>query len=224
MSFITKIIVPYEVAIRELHIRDSYDWHQKVWKAFGDQGLQKREFLARLDEKEEGYRLLIVSSVKPHTPNWCPPNSFECKPIPNNFLKHKHYRFNLLANPTKKVIDPQKKKVFTSDGKLLRNKNSKRVPLVCREDLVQWIQRKGANGGFEVDPETLKTIPRRREYFSKPGHAGQKGHRGVHSAIEFQGTLHVTGPQKFHDTFYKGIGSAKAFGFGLLLLIPFTNN
>ena len=224
MNFITQIIVPYDLAIHKLRIRDSYDWHQKIWEAFVDQGFQKRKFLARLDEKEEGYRLLIVSSVEPQKPDWCPTDRFKCKSIPDSFLEHKHYRFNLLANPTKKVIDPQKKKVFNSDGKPLGNKNSKRVPLVCREDLVQWIQRKGANGGFEVDPETLKTIPRRREYFSKPGHAGQSGHRGVHSAIEFQGTLHVTDTQKFHDTFYKGIGSAKAFGFGLLLLIPFTNN
>ena len=218
MSYITQIIVPYDLAIHKMRIRDSYDWHQMAWKAFSDQGLQEREFLTRLDEKEEGYRLLIVSTVAPQKPDWCPTDCFQCKPIPDGFLKHKDYRFNLLANPTKKVIDPQKQQVATPEGKILRNKNSKRIPLVCREDLVQWIQRKGENGGFEVDPETLKTIPHRREYFSK------KGHRGVHSAIEFQGTLRVTDSQKFHDTFYKGIGSAKAFGFGLLLLIPFTNN
>jgi CRISPR-associated protein Cas6/Cse3/CasE subtype I-E len=34
------------------------------------------------------------------------------------------------------------------------------------------------------------------------------------------GVLTVTDPAKFHDTFTRGIGSAKAFGFGLLVIAP----
>jgi CRISPR system Cascade subunit CasE len=44
--------------------------------------------------------------------------------------------------------------------------------------------------------------------------------RGMHSAVEFQGALNVTDPAKFHETFTRGIGSAKAFGFGLLVIAP----
>lgn len=218
MNYITQLTVPYELAIQKLRIRDSYDWHQKTWEAFSNQGLTERKFLARLDEKEDGYRLLIVSSVEAKKPNWCPADCFKCKPIPDDFLNHPAYHFSLLANPTKKVVDPTKEKVVSADGRINRNRNSKRIPLVKREDLLQWIRRKGEDGGFDVDTENLKTIPHPQEHFTKPGH------RGLHSSVEFRGTLYVTDSQKFHDTYYKGIGSAKAFGFGLLLLIPFINN
>jgi len=53
-----------------------------------------------------------------------------------------------------------------------------------------------------------------REYFCKPGA------RGVHSAVDFQGVLQVTDGPKFRETFARGIGPAKAFGFGLLVLAP----
>ncbi len=79
-----------------------------------------------------------------------------------------------------------------------------------------WISRKGDQGGFTVDEDTLRTIPRGREYFEK------NGQRGLHSAVEFQGVLTVTDPAKFHETFTRGIGSAKAFGFGLLVIAPIS--
>jgi CRISPR system Cascade subunit CasE len=72
-------------------------------------------------------------------------------------------------------------------------------------------------GGFAVDEDTLRTFSRGREYFQK------KGQGGLHSAIEFQGVLSVTDPAKFHhETFTRGIGSAKAFGFGLLVIVPIS--
>jgi hypothetical protein len=37
---------------------------------------------------------------------------------------------------------------------------------------------------------------------------------------EFQGELTVTNPVEFRRTIAVGIGSAKAFGFGLLVLAP----
>ena len=85
-----------------------------------------------------------------------------------------------------------------------------------REELVEWIKRKGDQGGFTVDEATLRTFSRGREYFKK------NGQDGLHSAVEFEGVLTVTDPAKFHETFTRGIGSAKAFGFGLLVIAPIS--
>jgi hypothetical protein len=38
--------------------------------------------------------------------------------------------------------------------------------------------------------------------------------------VEFQGELTVTNPDQLRVTVATGIGSAKAFGFGLLVLAP----
>jgi CRISPR system Cascade subunit CasE len=87
---------------------------------------------------------------------------------------------------------------------------------VKREELIEWIRRKGLQGGFTVDEAVLRTFSRGREYFNK------KGQNGLHNAVEFQGVLSVTDPPKFQETFSRGIGSAKAFGFGMLVIAPLS--
>jgi hypothetical protein len=57
---LTQILVGYEDAVRLLKIRDTYDWHQRVWEAFGRRDGDARDFLVRVDRKEEAYRLLIL--------------------------------------------------------------------------------------------------------------------------------------------------------------------
>lgn len=206
MSFLTQITVDYERAVRQLHLRDSYDWHQRVWQAFKGRDGEDRDFLSRVDETDAGYRLLIVSPTAPTRPDWCPTDCFATKPIHDDFFAAGNFRFSLLANPTRKVRGDK-------DGN--RTKNGRRLPLTKREDLIAWMQRKAAAGGFDIgDPETLRTVPRPRSYFEK------KGAHGVHYAVEFQGVLTVTDPAAFHTSFTRGIGSAKAFGFGLLALAP----
>ena len=100
---LTQILVSYEDAVRLLRIRDSYDWHQRVWQAFGGRDGQERDFLIRVDRKEEAYRVLILSTSIPSKPDWCPTDCFGTKVIPDDFFAHPRYRFSLLANPTKKL-------------------------------------------------------------------------------------------------------------------------
>ena len=206
---LTQILVSYEDAVRLLRIRDTYDWHQRIWQAFGGCDGQPRDFLVRVDRKEEAFRVLILSHSMPAKPDWCPTDCFGTKVIPDNFFAHPRYRFSLLANPTKKL------RVDNADGS--RKKNGRRVPLVKREELVAWLQRKAEAGGFNINADSLRTVPRGREFFHKDSTS-----RGTHSAVEFQGELTVTNPVSFRATVAAGIGSAKAFAFGLLVLAPIS--
>ncbi len=205
---LTQILVSYEDAVRLLKIRDSYDWHQRVWEAFGGRDGEARDFLIRVDRKEEAYRVLILSRSIPKKPDWCPTDCFGTKTIPADYFHHARYRFSLLANPTKKL------RVDNPDG--TRKKNGRRAPIVKREELIAWLQRKAEAGGFSVDSDSLRTIPRGREFFHKPGA------HGTLTAIEFQGELAVRDGAQFRATVAVGIGSAKAFGFGLLALSPLS--
>ena len=204
---LTQIHVFYEDAVRLLRIRDSYDWHQRVWQAFAGHDGQARDFLIRVDRKEEAFRVLILSRSVPPRPPWCPTDCFGTKEIPDTFFGHRRYRFSLLANPTRKV------RAENEDGS--RRKNGRRVPLTRREDLVGWLCGKAEQGGFTIDAESVRVIPRAREFFHK-----DKRSHGTHAAVEFQGALTVTDPALFRATVAAGIGSAKAFGFGLLVLDP----
>lgn len=205
---LTQILVPYEDAVRLLRIRDMYDWHQRVWQAFGGRANEKRNFLIRVDRKEEAFRVLILSGTPPNKPDWCPTECFGTKLVPDDYFAHSRYRFSLLANPTKKL------RVDNPDGS--RKKNGRRVPLTQRDDLVNWFARKAEAGGFTIDTKSLRTIPRGREYFHKAGA------HGTHTSVEFLGELIITDRRLFRVTVASGIGSAKAFGFGLLVIAPLS--
>ena len=208
---LTQIHVSYEQAVRLLRIRDSYDWHQRVWQAFGGRDGEARDFLIRIDRKEEAFRVLILSITVPSRPDWCPSDCFATKLIPDEFFHHTDFAFTLLSNPTKKI---------RSNAAGERTKNGRRVPLTTREDLLAWLQRKAGSAGFSFDPDHIQTVPRGREYFQmdKPRNLG------LHAAVEFRGHLHVTNLATFRSTVAKGIGSAKAFGFGLLVLAPLSKH
>ena len=100
-------------------------------------------------------------------------------------------RFRLRANPTVK-------------------KDGKRWGIFAEEARRAWLDRKAAAGGFAVDPATLLVTPEPRVY-------GRKGGRTLtFDSVRFDGHLTVADPAAFLQTLHAGIGSAKAFGFGLL--------
>lgn len=204
--YLTQILVGFEKAIGDLQIRDAYDWHQRVWQAFGGRDGQARDFLIRVDRQDDAYRLLILSSFPPTVPAWCPQECFSWKAVPDAFFEHTRYRFRVLANPTKKI------RVDTSEG--VRKKNGRRVPITSREELVKWIARKALVGGFRISPEDVRTVSHGRTMFQK------LGVKGTHTSVDFEGELEVVNPIQFRAAVANGIGSAKAFGFGLLVIAP----
>ncbi|KAF0093307.1 MAG: CRISPR-associated Cse3 family protein [Puniceicoccaceae bacterium 5H] len=204
MNYLAKIEIDYELAYKQ-GILNSYAWHQKAWKAFPGRDGEARNFLTRVDEIDGGFRLLLLAPVQPTRPSWCPENGWACKEVPNAFFQRSSYRFSLVANPTVK-------KRARANGEPL--KNSRRAPITSRKELLAWLERKGSQHGFEVDCRTLQTLPRPRQIFLK------KGTAGLHAAVEFRGTLQVRQPEAFLQAARQGIGPAKAFGFGMLCLVP----
>lgn len=206
---LTQAQIPYEVAAREWKdsgFRDSYAWHKRIWEAFPGQPQAERSFLTRLDDTGHGFRLLILSKEPPTRPDWCPSPNWQSKTVEDSFFQQNAYRFSLLANPTKKLV--------IRDANGIKKKNGQRISLNKREDLIAWIERKGAQHGFTVDLDSLKTVPRPRQQFIK------KGKSGTHTATEYTGMLRVDDPTAFMHAATHGIGSAKAFGFGMLCLTP----
>lgn len=187
---------------------DAYDWHQAVWELFPGHADDAREFLTRIDEIQGRYRLYIVSRWEPLPPAWwrAPERTWRTRTIPDSFFSHRAYAFQLRANPTRKVVK--------LDAAGQPTKNGRREPLRTREELEAWIERKARDSGFEVDLASLRITPAGRSYFRK------KEASGHHAAVEYRGTLRVTDAARFREAFEKGIGPAKGFGFGLLVLAP----
>lgn len=207
IAYLTQAHIDYEIAVKR-GLRDSYAWHQKVWEAFPDRKGEKRDFLTRLDDTDSRFRLLILSESLPVRPDWCPTDCWRTKEMDEKFLNPGTFEFSLLANATTK-------KVVHVDGE--RKKNGQRIPIVGEEDLTAWLLRKGEFHGFALASNSLKISSMPRNYFIK------KGKSGLHQGTNFQGLLKVTDPALFRDALINGIGTAKAFGFGLLCLSPVKN-
>lgn len=206
---LTEALVPYEIAARwrkDGGFSDSYAWHKRAWDCFPGQPDAARDFLTRLDDTGQGFRLLILSGTLPSRPDWCPDAGWRTKTVGEGFLARPAYRFSLLANPTKKLAAPR-----DANGK---RRGAKRIPISKREDLLAWLERKAAQHGFAIVPQEIRTIPQQRQVFLKGGKPG------LHTATEFTGILTVTDSALLRDAFTRGIGSAKAFGFGMLCLSP----
>jgi CRISPR system Cascade subunit CasE len=218
--YLTEIQLDYEAAVKA-GLRDNYAWHRKIWMCFPGRPDAARDFLTRLDPKDGHYRLLMLSATLPERPPWCPTDAWRAKEVPDAFLAHPAYRFSLVANPTQKLV------VRNESGE--RKKNGRRVPIVHRDDrrdetgklqpgLISWLKRKAEVHGFTFDPDRTRTIPRSRQYFVKDSKLG------LHTGVEFEGSLSVTDADKFREAFFRGIGSGKAFGFGMLVLAPFISH
>ena len=193
MSYLSQLSVgKSDAAGHRLH--DAYAWHQKLWELFPGQDGAPRGFLFRIDNARTAFRVLLLSPLEPTMPDWA---HMATKQVAETFLDHSRYRFQLKANPT-----------------MRRKSDRRRLGIYGEDRLHEWIQRKAEQNGFNVEPDVLDVGGPQDEVFAR------SGVRGKHVAVDFRGVLCVRGRELFKQAFRKGIGSAKSFGFGLLMLQP----
>ena len=194
-----------KTALVQCSFRDSYAWHQALWECFPGTPDAKRDFLIRMDWLTWGCRVYLLCLRNPVRPSWCPPDAWAVKSIPSSFLQHESYLFDLIANPTKKTSK------YTPDGKPCRN--GKRIALVGESPRREWLISKAEQHGFHLDGNFI---------VEEAGISCFRRHSciGTHVGVRFKGRLQVTDRERFIHAFYHGIGTAKGFGFGMLLLQP----
>ncbi len=206
MSWLARLDIDHETALEEL-IKDSYTWHKKLWEAFPSIPEAKRDFLTRVDATSEGFRVYILSQKEPVRPSWCPQNAWALKQIQQTFFNNKYFRFDIKANPTKCVPFGNEAEKFKKRGK--------RYAILEPDEQKVWLIRKAEQNGFRL----LDDLPLQIEQV-QPSHFYKGAHVGFHMGVRFLGVLSITDTEKFASVFHTGIGSAKAFGFGMLMLQP----
>lgn len=226
MNWLARLEVDAETVRAAGISEDVYTWHKMLWECYPDQPEAERDFLTRIDQIEGAYRFWVLAKRKPVRPQWCPVDGFSLNEIAPSFLAHRYYAFDLRANPVKATVQR------TANGEPLlkangKRKSGKRMPLVKPDELRAWLDRKGevrcrdketgqdVPGGFRiVEERAFEISPMVESHFRK------KGHSGYHGGVQFRGILEVTDREQFIESYQSGIGSAKGFGFGLLLLAP----
>ena len=156
-----------------------------------------------------GRRILILSNRQPNIPER---GELSIKKIPDIFLDYSHYQFEVVVNPTKR--DTLKR---NEEGKKITGKI---IALRSREEIAEWFITKAHSWGFTVSPEHLEIGAVSVKRFEK-----QKGGQTVtQGQTNVQGRLEVIDKTKFIQSFQQGIGRGRAFGCGLLQIVPINKS
>ncbi|MGD9663195.1 MAG: type I-E CRISPR-associated protein Cas6/Cse3/CasE [Porticoccaceae bacterium] len=194
--------------LNALKIKDAYGLHRVVYGLFEEtrsEAEKQASIPSGIVYADKGgdfhcRQVLMLSDRRPHqTPQF---GAVKTKPVPGSFLDQPCYAFEVTLNPGKR--DKQTGKI---------------VPMRRREEVVDWfLARAEKSWGFRVNPENLQTEKIGVQVFAKGGRTI------THGSATLKGELHVIDPVRFRRSFLQGIGRGRAFGFGLLQIVPFSEN
>ncbi len=223
------VITPDERLLRQAAhelAQSPYIEHQWLWKFFPNREGQNRDFIFRRHALEQTPRFYVVSQ--------CPPTAFseawqvQSRNYDPQLLEGQHLSFQLCANPvvTKKnnagksqrhdVVMQAKKQLLAERGLNFDAKwkgwpDEDDKPLLyelVQKSCINWLQSRASNHGFKVVAASVDAYQQNK--------AGKRDIR--FSTVDFSGELFVTDPELFQQTLFTGLGHAKAFGCGLLLV------
>lgn len=189
-----------------------YGTHQNVWNLFADSPDRERDFIYRQD----GNTILAVSSRKPldTVAGW----HIETKKYVPKVVAGNTFTFSLRVNPVVKssssgklkkhdVVQYARKKILAEGLTPDRNQ-------LAQTEGASWLVKKSAFCGFRVESSSILV----EKYLFNQSMRTAKGKVRTISVMDIVGSCVVTDPELFITTLYKGIGSARGFGCGLLLI------
>lgn len=192
--------------LKTLKVTDNYSIHRIVYNLFDDvrteeekrasvpSGLLYADKGGDFNKRE----ILILSDRPPKKPEV---GILRFKTIDEAFLTHTHYRFEVIVNPTKRD-----------------RKTGKLIAIRGRNVIADWfITKAPTSWGFAIRPESFLVEEMWVNQFHK------SNHQIVQSGTRLSGELLVKDHTLFINSFKRGIGRGRAFGFGLLQITPLTN-
>lgn len=212
-------------------LRDCQKLHCAILKAFPkveDENKKAREefgvlYRVDVDRKRSRLSLLVQSSV---APDWSKFDSYllqdmdeanpSCKPVHeifNALHDGMRLRFRLRANPTRRLNEEPKSKESNS------KKRGRRVDIRGEEKQSEWLKRKEQDCGFRLTTLRLNSDVANVNAGHEQNVKGKKCNSDVKmtfGSVLFDGELVITDSSKFQQTLVSGIGTGKAYGFGLL--------
>lgn len=193
--------------------RGPYAEHQRLWTLWGVRPEATRDFLFRRVEGDaRAYYLLSDGPPVLGTPGWL----IETKPFHPQIEEGDKLAFDLRANPvvTRRSERGSRRHDVVCDA--LRGLPADQVnrPLIERTAGLAWLVKQGERCGFRFENDEVRTGAYRQERVRNSGGAGDVRY----STLDFSGRLTVTDSDRFRAALQQGIGKAKAFGCGLLLV------
>lgn len=185
----------------KLQLKDVYSIHKAIYSLFPAKEGKTRSFL--FADKGGSFmerRILILSRDTPDKPS-C--GTVESKEIDEAFLHSDYYAFDVTVNPVKRD-----------------SKTGKIIPVKGYASLLKWFREKVPSFGFAVMPDSLTVRDIGVVQFDREKEGRRE--KVTLGKARFIGKLHVIDRTAFIHSFEQGLGKGKAFGFGLLQIVPIT--
>ena len=196
--------------------KSGYYFHQLMWDLFSENNPdKKRDFLYRAEAFNHCPCFYVVSATPPcdNKGIW----EIEYKEYSPKVCENEQLYFRLRANPRVcHSIDRDKKKYFDIvQNAWQQNIDSLKSGKVTRQDIMQeagesWLSKKAIQHGFKVNSVIVENFC--QEHFYK------KQSRVAFSTLDFSGRITVLDRELFLHGLIHGIGAAKSFGCGLLMV------
>ncbi|MFM9435412.1 CRISPR system Cascade subunit CasE [Janthinobacterium sp. CG_23.3] len=202
-----------------------YSEHQWMWRFFPSDEGQCRDFIFRRDDLGDTPRYYVVSKRPPveFSSAW----AVRTRPYAPALVAGQRLAFQLCANPvvSKKnsagkvqrhdVVMQLKKQLLAEKGlgKWLEWKREDDRPAqyeMVQKTCLDWLRARAATHGYEVVNASVEA------YLQHKTVAGEREIR--FSTVDYSGELVVTDPERFQQMLMSGLGHAKAFGCGLMLV------
>ncbi len=235
--YLSKLILNPRVQSARYDLADCQAMHRRLLSAFGETEAEAVRatfgLLYRVENDARiGITLIIVQSKERPDWNRLPTQYLRetgeanpaCKFVGDKYAAlpaETPLRFRLRANPTRKIDTKT-----LADGK---RRNGRRVELRDKSAQLAWLERRAAQHGFRLQAvqaiDENKSIGKQaassdyKVLSSSRGETGGKPLRPprlTFASVLFEGELIVTEKELFHAALKQGIGTGKAYGFGLL--------
>lgn len=204
----------------------AYGAHQLLWRAFPDhEGARPFLFRQEMEEDTElgkppkGLPLFYVLSDR-EPAAIAGLLAVQCKPFVPTLREGEQLAFRLRANPTVARREEGAKHSPRSDVLMVAKKPfppGQRTSMECVQamDLAarEWLQTRAETLGFR-----LPVVPEVGAYRQHALHKLGRREAIQYSSVDYEGLLEVTNPGRLIEALAQGVGRAKAFGCGLMLI------
>lgn len=191
----------------------SYENHRLLWSLFGDDPDRRRDFLFRTEWKDGRPEFIAVSQREPENKH----NLFEIesKSYAPDLQAGDHLRLIGHVNPVvRREEDGKRKKVDVVMDEIHRRKRAGSTDLdrlvAAQTAVAAWLAEQGNRHGFRLDRSEVSAYE--VETFRTAA-----GHMARVAGVDLTAAVEVVAPQAMTDLLFGGLGSSRAFGYGLLL-------
>lgn len=193
-------------------MRDGYALHKQVWQFFPE--TLNRDFLYRRVDKDSVPTIYVMSQRVPvvadegwflETKEYCP-----------RLQVGSRFMFSLRANPVVSRKSDQGGRGIRHDVVMdakKANPDNTDVRELEQEAGRSWLEPRAERNGFRVD--TLSVDGYRQHRLRK-----SSGDKVQFSTLDFSGVLQVTCCEDFMKILQTGLGPAKGFGCGMIMIKP----